>query len=260
MKETKTIFLFSNDAEILAVLDSGYSNSLKLWNVLTNDNWLMHFNKTTGEFESVDDKFSFSTMTCSEIFVIYDGEINDTNETSSNKNKLKLDDIRLAILKHIYKKSLKVHIAFHSKPTKEKQNIIRKTLPGVTEENPLPRHESPSDGFIYSQVYNSLYNLYHNNQQYTDFFGKKVCNVDEMIEIIFGKADKNKSLNEKLEFLHLCLTKKGLEQIRQKELYESLNMKLDFEELEKIDDCLSDEYITKLQDIRNKILDAKEVE
>ncbi len=92
MKKIRTILLFSNDAEITAVLDSGYCNKLNLWNILTNDHWLMRFNTNERKFEVVNPTFDFSKLTGGEIFVVYDGEYNDKEKNEGKTNKLVLDD------------------------------------------------------------------------------------------------------------------------------------------------------------------------
>ena len=105
------------------------------------------------------------------------------------------------ILQKICTNSTNVHIAFHTKPTNEKKDEIRKIFLNHTEEAPLPKHESSSDRYIYSQVYNSLYELYSDSDKLTNFFDSQVSTVDEMVDIIIEKTISTNEREEDNQYL-----------------------------------------------------------
>ncbi len=200
MNNARSVLLFSNREEIVSVMGQSNRDDLSL-NFLSRVNWLLHYNKSSKEFEEVNNSFKMTKLSGGEIFVVYDGGLEDD---------LELDGSRLNILRGINKKSSKVHIAFHQKPIKKKKDQLRQIFPNCTEETPLPKHESSFDGYIYSQVYNSLYNLYQGANQQVEFFDNQVSNVDEMIDVIFERADKTKDANLYLQYLLCCMSKETI--------------------------------------------------
>jgi len=246
MNNARSVLLFSNKGEIVFVM--GQSNRDRLYlNLLNNVNWLMHFNKSNGSFEIVDNKFNFSKMTGGEIYVVYD----------------ELDVTKLEILKKVNVSSKKVHIAFHRNPDDQMKKEIRTVFSKISEETILPRHESSTDGFIYSQVYNSLYNLYYDaagskrkSIKTQIFFKRNVSSVDKMVDVIFARADKTTSLNDKLELLHQLLTPEGIEtnEKKVKEYLTEFNLKFNLQKLKKLD-FMNKEYQAFLVTLRDRLLD-----
>jgi len=207
MRNTKTVILFSNSDEIDQVAGEFICINLNL-KVLGESCWLMRFDQDKGVFSSINKLNQLSEFRDYELFVIYDGEVNDQNQTLSNRNKLQIDSSRKRILQEIRNKSSDVHIAFHTKPTEDKKKIIReKCFPDSTEETPLPSHKSYDDGFIFSEVYQNIHRLSHNSN-YTEvtFFDKKISSFDEMITIIFQRADKKIATNQYLSYLLCCMS------------------------------------------------------
>ena len=200
----RSLLLFSNKGEIEIVSDEIITENLGL-NNLSNKFWLKRFDYAKGVFISANEINEINSFGNNEIFVVYDGEINEKYENlNKNMNKLTLDDSRLKILNRISKQSLKVHLAFHSKPTKEKQGIIEKCFPGHTKET--SKHESNFDGNIFSQVFNLLYKYKNNNHNVFQGYLSQAKNVDEIFNIIFRNAESNEQENLYLKYLLCCMS------------------------------------------------------
>jgi len=195
---TRSLLLFSNKSEIEIVTDEIITEDLGLHN-LSNEIWLKRFAYDKGVFIYVNEIKEINGFGNNEIFVVYDGEYYE-----KDSNKLTLDGSRLEIFKIINERSANVHLAFHSKPTKEKQGIIGKCFPGHTKET--SKHESSLDGKIFSQVFNLLYKFKNNNHNIFRGYLSQAANVDEIINIIFNNVGLNEQENLYVKYLLCCMS------------------------------------------------------
>ena len=206
-----SVLLFSNTREIEIVTSSGRCKDLSLKD-LDDINWLKHFCTQTGTFKNIPEAFNFNLLNDAEVFVLYDGEFSDPD-----KNKLNLSKSKLHLLEAINLASTKVHIVFHSKPSGPNIELVRDRFPMRSEEFPLPIHKHSKDGKIFSELFNTLWGLNYDENGFRKevaetmvFFEKNVSTVQDIVNIVFERAEHMKLANFFLQYLFCCMSKETI--------------------------------------------------
>ena len=186
MKKPNFVLLFSNKEQIINIMTPKYI----LPSEIDNQKWIYRFDSVQRKFVFFDDHSKSQT---SSIFIVFDG--------GKDEKGLILNDEQLSTLRFLRNNSDQVCIVFHDKPSEKIKSEIRELFDenlleysALHEEPPSGDQYENSDQFLYFYIYNSLNNLFYNEDgsikksPETIFRQQKVRSVEEIVNVLSKRA------------------------------------------------------------------------